>query len=516
MPLASRERRPTPAARPLVLLPLVLLGCEELRPAIGQPVCADWKTAVAPLLQDGCGDCHGRPVPAAALDVSDYVQVMQAETAILTVFGRDADHPARPELERRLADWFERCDAAFTRSSIHDRDIMRPDRSGFHGALLAASGYDVEQCAECHGDDFAGGSSGAACIDCHEEGPLDCAVCHGDRMTSGLHAVHLEGGPLEAPVDCATCHEVPEDPLAPGHFRLERGVLDPPPAEVRLSGPAGWGTPTTEAPVATATASYDPATGTCAVYCHGGLGEDAAAARPRPSWSDARAMGCGDCHGQLFSDHPSGRCGDCHGATASGPGTIVATGPHLDGRLSFAAEDDCSACHGDDGGLPAPDLDGRVDRSLSSVGTHATHARPRLRLSAPVACEECHLVPEGVTDPGHIDSDRPAEVFPSGAGELARVGGATPRYDPVAATCSDVACHGPADVGWTAAAVGEVFCGSCHGIPPESRPHADTFGFSDCVRCHVRSVDPFGNILFVDGRTAHMNGVVDFDTGDGR
>jgi predicted CxxxxCH...CXXCH cytochrome family protein len=167
----------------------------------------------------------------------------------------------------------------------------------------------------------------------------------------------------------------------------------------------------------------------------------------------------------------------------------------------------CSSCHGD-ATTPAPprDTSGRTSEALASVGAHRAHLESSHHLRGPIACNECHLVPATAKSPGHIDSPLPAEVFPTGAGTLARADGAAPAYDSAGATCGSVYCHGagtraardvaptripvPSWTGGTSQAV----CGSCHGIPPRDGLHSLTLTINDCARCHAPSITASGAI----------------------
>lgn len=502
-----------------ILGAVALLGCGQERPPLGTSICEDWKADIAPLLERRCGSCHGGRDPAGGLDLTDYQQAIRLDGPRLSAIESDPDHADVPALKARIVRWSGDCSGPFLGSSIHAPGVMRVDDPNFHGTLIRESGYDFAACGECHGTDFRGGGAEASCYDCHERGPTDCTTCHGAEITSGLHPVHLNGGPLGRPTPCETCHVVPDDPFAPGHFLAADGTVDPPPVEVVLTGSAAWGAPGPGAPTATGEPSYDPATMQCDnVYCHGGVLDDPAAVLAAPRWEPVGGLDCTSCHGDPPSDHASDRCGDCHPVTAPAPRVLVEDPvAHLDGRWSFVAEDDrCDTCHGaTESGIPPPDLDGVGERRVPSVGAHQPHAQPRLSLSGPVPCEECHLVPDAVDSPGHIDSDRPAEVFPEGAGQVARAGGSIPSYDPDTSTCGDTWCHGNGTLDWTGFATGQVYCGSCHAVPPTSRPHFPELRLSDCARCHVRTVDPFGNIIVVDGQSAHMNGEIEFDTGGG-
>ena len=134
-------------------------------------------------------------------------------------------------------------------------------------------------------------------------------------------------------------------------------------------------------------------------------------------------------------------------------------------------------------------------------------------------------MPDDLAAAGHLDSDVPAEVFPAGAGVLARRDGADPVWDRSTATCRNVYCHGggvglAADTApgrvttpaWTRVGRAEAACGRCHGLPPRDGSHASTITIRDCATCHP-GVDTAGNILFTGPAGAetseHLDGIVD-------
>jgi predicted CxxxxCH...CXXCH cytochrome family protein len=100
-------------------------------------------------------------------------------------------------------------------------------------------------------------------------------------------------------------------------------------------------------------------------------------------------------------------------------------------------------------------------------------------------------VPATVTDPGHL-APAPAVVD------------ASLGWDRDVETCATAYCHGSGRPHWTSQ--GEVFCGSCHGIPPADAPHTPAMTLTSCVACHAGSVDAFGGIV-AGGK--HLDGVVD-------
>jgi predicted CxxxxCH...CXXCH cytochrome family protein len=212
---------------------------------------------------------------------------------------------------------------------------------------------------------------------------------------------------------------------------------------------------------------------------------------------------CQKCHGTDFIGGTVGvSCQACHALQVGADGVP-----------------DCSSCHGS-AQTPAPprDLSGNLSATARGVGAHQAHVIGRTRISAPIACGTCHQVPAQIDSPGHLDHLRPAVVTFSG---LAVADGAAPAWN--GASCSATYCHGGGAklAGDTAATLRtpvwtvttpQAFCGSCHGAPPSTPPHAG-IAFPDCARCHSTTVSPTGLILVSgppDARTStHINGVID-------
>jgi predicted CxxxxCH...CXXCH cytochrome family protein len=202
---------------------------------------------------------------------------------------------------------------------------------------------------------------------------------------------------------------------------------------------------------------------------------------------------------------------------------------HINGKVEVSdGTGSCTTCHGS-GDNPAPprDLAGNTDTSFVTVGAHQAHLTAS-RISGPVACSACHVVPTSVASPGHVDHDPPATLKFSGA---AVAYGATPSWDRTAMTCSATWCHGDGGSKFPAGTTGttsqpvwtkgasQVYCGSCHAVPMGQDPlhpdpnHPKGQQLGDCYKCHSATVDPGGNII-VSGPpgarvSTHINGVVD-------
>jgi predicted CxxxxCH...CXXCH cytochrome family protein len=239
-----------------------------------------------------------------------------------------------------------RPEAEATQSGVHPAGILDPNNpQEFHGALLAATGWNFNACTVCHGGDFAGGQSGVSCLTCHPGGPV-CASCHGGAAGAapptdlsgntaisaigvGTHQSHLQAPHrLRGPILCQDCHIVPATVGSPGHLDNTgpAPVFPADPNFMSLGQAAG------------AIPQWNRTSGRCTnVYCHGGgatLAQDESANLLRdPLWTQPGQAACGTCHGVPPSDFyhvPTLRlfdCVTCHPATMDATGALIVTGP---------------------------------------------------------------------------------------------------------------------------------------------------------------------------------------------
>ncbi|GBD94891.1 hypothetical protein BMS3Abin05_02507 [bacterium BMS3Abin05] len=144
-----------------------------------------------------------------------------------------------------------------------------------------------------------------------------------------------------------------------------------------------------------------------------------------PHKTDWMEMGSPDFHGTYIQSHKYDMrgCRECHGKDYSGGRAHKAC---LDCHTRPGGPEACNTCHGNEkNNAPPRDLAGDLYYTAIGVGAHQT------MLAAGVSCSTCHVVPDSVYAPGHIDTTRAAEVKPN-------LG-----WDPVTATCSNAGCHGP-------------------------------------------------------------------------
>ncbi|MEO6600941.1 MAG: CxxxxCH/CxxCH domain-containing protein [Polyangiaceae bacterium] len=337
------------------------------------------------------------------------------------------------------------------------------------------------------------------CSLCHGQGdnpapPLDAS---GNSAVSargvGAHAAHLAGGAFSRPLACNECHQLPREKSPEDH-------VDGLPAEVVLSGVASTGG---------RVATWDAKAVRCSdSWCHS---PGSAAAQASPRWTDRTSLGCTSCHGAPPPPpHPQlQNCVQCHaGVVGKDNRSIADRRHHVDGVVDVEVPTGCIVCHGAVTPAPPVDVSGNTSTNAVGVGAHQTHVLGTLR-SRPVPCEECHVVPKNVDDPGHLDSALPAELRFSGA---ALAFGAKPAF--AQGACTNTSCHGavfpsgdasgatnPAPV-WTTVDGTQAKCGSCHSLPPP-RPHP----YQDqCSNCHQ---DIAADLSFTHPEL-HVDGVVTF------
>jgi predicted CxxxxCH...CXXCH cytochrome family protein len=395
-----------------------------------------------------CGNtyCHGTEAPR-------WTELRTAEEACGSCH---ALPPPRPHPAR------EDCYSCHGQVVNEKREFIAPERH-----VNGQVDVDASACSSCHGT----GRLGAPAPDL--SGSSDVK-----RPGVGAHARHLVASSTHGPVACSECHVVPSNVNSAGH------VDGAAPADVTLGPLAMQGSPE---------ARYDRATRTCAdSYCHGGA---------RPNWIDARdeARTCGSCHGlPPPAPHPqSERCSDCHAGVIARDRSFTNPALHVNGRVDLGGPR-CDSCHGaGERGAPPPALDGGLLTSNPGVGAHAAHVVAGSTHGA-VACSECHVVPERVDAPGHVDSALPAEIS---FGPLAALD-AAPAYVRASFTCQNSYCHGSAQPIWTAPRTSDAACGSCHGLPP-AKPHPPR---SDCSSCHGEVVSALLTFVAPD---RHVDGVVD-------
>jgi predicted CxxxxCH...CXXCH cytochrome family protein len=350
---------------------------------------------------------------------------------------------------------------------VHGAGILVPTSDDWHGAALASVGWDLAACAACHDRAVSGGAT--PCETCHADTPAGCASCHGMPPATDAHRAHALSG---QPDSCKACHPVPAHWRDAGHLGARAEIVF-----AAIAGPA---------------ASFD-GTRCSNVACHGAALGDPTATNTRPAWNGGPAEAtCGSCHGAPPAHHvsPGGwACGACHPTGAA----------HVDGLVEVGRSGGCDGCHGS-ATSPAPpvDLTGDLFTTARGVGAHQAHLVGPNRLRGPIGCATCHLVPVARDDLGHLDTGPPAEVDPAIGWERA------------SATCA-AWCHGAGRPAWTS--TGEVFCGSCHGIPPADAAHAPGLRLTDCATCHPGAVDASGYPIVLNGPSGptseHIDGHVD-------
>lgn len=229
----------------------------------------------------------------------------------------------------------------------------------------------------------------------------------------------------------------------------------------------------------------------------------------------------------MGNGYPLKECQFCHETDYSGGHTGVAC---TQCHTLQAGPEACNTCHGDFNDTtgvrisPPRATNDETSTSYRGVGAHLPHTFEN-HLSYPISCDECHIVPQSVFDPDHIDGTPNAEI---NFGELATNNGANPVFDTNNLTCSNVYCHGnfvflKDSAGgnnwiytdsiisgnnfspvWTKLDETQAECGTCHDLPPVGHLNAGNDpSATTCSGCHFAVVDANGNII---GEDKHING----------
>lgn len=432
---------------------------DEARHIDGRVEALDWRG----LDCDGCHGQDGDPAPPRALDGS-------SDTASRGVGAHQA-HLQPTNAKPVACGTCHVVPAAVDVPGHVDDDTPGRAEVVLTGPAVGDAGqpvYAAARCSDtaCHGPDQPVWTGDAPCGSCHALPPAaphpvgtDCTRCHstaGPDRTIARPLNHVDGRVDVlglGPDDCVTCHGeggrvVPGGSHA-AHARFDCAACHPVPQRPVEPGPHLDGAPTVDL----AAGGVFDGRGCAQVGCHG-FGE--------PEWGVPETVqGCDACHGAPPPGHAVGDCTQCH------PGPMEAT--HVDGRVQVALPQACDACHGypPDSGAHVAHLSGERGKALD--------------------CATCHVVPDRVDAPGHLDPP-PAEVALQ-----------TGRY--AEGGCAETDCHaGPAaevpEPQWDdPPSVAD--CGGCHAVPPPEHPP------QNCVLCHGGVIDVDGVItrprLHVDG-----------------
>jgi predicted CxxxxCH...CXXCH cytochrome family protein len=401
-----------------------------------------------------------------------------------------------------------------------------------HPQMVACHGCHSSTVLSNGGIDVAGGHHVDGRLDFAGGAGVGCAGCHGFPPATGAHVAHLglageadtgqygdtsilqdrfpAASPTDAPAvyafGCGNCH--PLDPSKHIDATLQVELNDG-------FAPAG-----TLKARASASAAFDPATGTCSgVYCHSN-GQENPGFLVTPAWTSQTKLGCDACHDNppryasggagamdanthvvlgddgWESGHFLGIPGPWHGSKHGGtwgagddsaPITCQSchydttdpsnTGPsgfyYLDtsgayrlpggdaSRLTttWYAQLRCSGCHASGGASPAGSGKVRPLRHVNGSRDVVFDARSTL--------PDIEWLPQGLDRPSlpywatNWNATAPADAIWNGRTVSFSLGVA--GYDRPSKTCSNVACHmGQTQVQWGVTPVGWATCDSCH------------------------------------------------------
>ena len=329
---------------------------------------------------------------------------------------------------------------------------------------------DTKTCiVACH---YPMGSPSTTPVSWGAPAPLDCVRCHdvATLLSSSVDPNHPAVSPTATRAECEQCHLVSDQHTSGGI------VLQPHPASWMTRSDPGFH-------------AFSANRGIAACQtCH-----------QKDLSGGVTNVACADCHRAGGSANDFATCTACHGVANPNP-----TGAPPAAIWGFAGDPNR-------GGGTADEI---------RVGAHTAHVTAG-EFGPAFGCEVCHVKPASITSSDHIDS------VDAGKAPLAKVtfGGVAvngmpqlPTWDRSNATCNSTYCHGATtDVSGSPGAIknpswtggsSQVFCGSCHGIPPGGM-HVQvdvSGGLGVCNPCHSLTVDGLGRIIPASEGGKHLNG----------
>ena len=242
-------------------------------------------------------------------------------------------------------------------SIVHSTGWIDTSSPNFHGNYIAAMAYDIRPCQQCHGADYAGGTSGKSCLVCHQQtgGPENCATCHGmppppslnggTAYTSygvGAHLIHWNGTGAYSSYSmmCEKCHQMPTSMYGATHITSSGR------ANVIFADPLAALTTGGVTPMP----AYNNDSLRCSnTFCHGawrltksGIASDSVfidsvmiGNNYAPRWNGGPAeKACGTCHNNPPTGHKSytQACLTCHEDITTAAGKAK----HINGKIDLA------------------------------------------------------------------------------------------------------------------------------------------------------------------------------------
>ncbi len=362
-------------AKVFVLLALVLFAfssCSKLKEEIVAPtekVKLTYKDDIKAILDENCVSCHN---PSSSdFDLSTYFGIVQSGVAIpgdvnskivkvtqpggsmRNYLGADADVKAN-----KIKKWVVEDSLAIGDIRIHPSDWVSVTSENSHGKFIRKTGWNLDQCKQCHGSNYQGGISKSSCYTCHNApaGPEACNTCHGNLVNSapprdlsnnfstsakgvGAHQSHVIAGKISLGFDCNECHIKPNVLKSPGHLDETPGaeVIFSDSSLARNSTPIGIGEYLVPNPI------YDNLT--CSnTYCHGYFRNGNLNNAPKWTVVDGSQSACGTCHGlPPAGTHPQVSATSCASSchddvvelTSDGKLHIKDKSKHVNGKLSL-------------------------------------------------------------------------------------------------------------------------------------------------------------------------------------
>jgi predicted CxxxxCH...CXXCH cytochrome family protein len=338
-------------------------GCANLDNdvAVEPDIPLTFQTAVMPILQAKCIECHNTNVREGGYDASTLISMkgngsdgepvaIAGDPSSTLITKLESGHHAETADIQTIRNWVVNTHMALGEPSVHPHGYLDPNSSDFHGAELRSLNYDWSGCQGCHGEDLKGGDVNNSCYTCHTFPLEGCETCHGSADRPGGAPPKSLSGDTENTtlgvgghigcmgvgtyttngVPCEGCHKVPDDMWSEGH--LDGDFI----AEItfyNLAKPLNGGE-----------AEWDRETATCNnTYCHGAFGTGNNA--PVVWTEDITFVTCGSCHNlppradektRNGINHPQiDQCHLCHKAVVDEDLNIIDKAKHINGEIDM-------------------------------------------------------------------------------------------------------------------------------------------------------------------------------------
>jgi len=262
--------------------------------------------------------------------------------------------------------------------SMHKDGFTIPSSPDFHGNVIRNLNWDMNQCKQCHGGNYNGGTTGTSCYSCHSNagGPEACNTCHGvfsnplkwapprgltgainsNERGVGAHEKHLYENTMGVVIVCNECHTLPSNFADPIHIDQTPGaeLVFGNFTKLSTNVPGGFNYQSSLGNF-NPNPSFNYTNGTCSnTYCHGYF-KNGNLDNVVLFTAQSQGAACGTCHGDPTTGNPLPKtpaqggthppnedCQTCHIGVVEVSGgnyTFIDKSKHINGKLNIFGQE---------------------------------------------------------------------------------------------------------------------------------------------------------------------------------